>query len=158
MTQQTISLIRVLQYTGDANWVAATIAHHTIKGSYIVHSGGTIREALLGDPFELISSPALAAAPNGFGLRAQLSDRQYEGLRTLLDGGSKSATHEDAVKEVQRLKALDGVNNGKPTWDAWVDNEMNGLRHLVASGQMDPGTADALKAQLDRAREFANMP
>jgi hypothetical protein len=117
----TISVIRVLQFIGTADWVQATLARRAVKGSHAVPGGGVIREALLGDPFELISTPAPTADLIGFGLRAQSSGE-------------------------------------KPTWDDWVDNEMNGLRHLVASGQLDPGTADTLKAQLDRVREFANMP
>lgn len=116
----TISIIRVLQYIGTADWVHAGLARRAVKGSHVVPGGGVIREALLGDPFELISTPAHTAVPDGFGLRAPSSS--------------------------------------KPTWDAWVDNELAYVASRRFSRMISESESALLHNLLKKVRDFANTP
>lgn len=47
--KEQVRFLRVLEYTGDLDWVLEQVEKRSVKGSHVIGTRGTIREAMIGD-------------------------------------------------------------------------------------------------------------
>jgi hypothetical protein len=60
--EDTVRVIRIIEYIGPRKWVSETISKRIVKGTYFVSEGRYISEAIIGDLPEIIQKGGPAAS------------------------------------------------------------------------------------------------
>jgi len=56
MNEDTVRVLRVLEYVGPRSWVETTMSRNAVKGTHLVSPGCWIREATIGDFPEILET------------------------------------------------------------------------------------------------------
>lgn len=68
MNKSKYRVLRILEYVGDRDWVDDQIAKRQVKGSYVIPNGrGVVREAIIGDTVELLTTIETNGEPDANG-------------------------------------------------------------------------------------------